>query len=216
MERTLLLNTIYAILKNVNTSLKTITKSLSDLQKTREYIIKNMREIIIICSNAITLAHDKKLKLAKRKVEIAKKLLIKYRSKTKNGLSRYMITAEQEFVEADSLLSIIEGKEIKSHEQLNVYHDSYILGLLDCIGELKRFTYDKIRSGDSVEAMKIFNIMEELYSALYPLTIYDKIIKEMRRKMDVDRILIEDARSAITEEIRRSELIKSIIEIKSD
>ena len=194
--------------------MKTITKSLADLQKTREEIIKNMREIIILCSNAITLAHDKKLKLAKAKIEIAEKLLIKYRKKTNNNLFRYMITAEQEFVEADSLLSIIDGKEIKSQKQLGVYQDSYVLGLLDCIGELKRLTYDKIRCGDSVEAMKIFDIMEKLYSTLYPLTIYDKIIKEMRRKMDVNRILIEDVRSAITEEIRRSKLIDSIRSIK--
>jgi translin len=90
-----------------------------------------------------------------------------------------------------------------------------VLGLLDCIGELKRLTYDKIRCGNSIEAMKIFDIMEKLYSTLYPLTIYDKIIKEMRRKIDVNRILIEDTRSAITEEIRRTELIDSIRSIKT-
>ena len=90
-----------------------------------------------------------------------------------------------------------------------------MLGLLDCIGELKRLTYDKIRYGNSIEAMKIFDIMEKLYSTLYPLTIYDKIIKEMRRKIDVNRILIEDTRSAITEEIRRTELIDSIRSIKT-
>lgn len=202
-------------MKNVSTSLKTITKSLADLQKNREEIIKNMREIVILCSNAITLAHNQKLKLAKTKIETAKKLLIKYRKKAKNNLFRYMITAEQEFVEADTLLSIIEGKEIKSQKQLDVYHDSYVLGLLDCIGELKRLTYDKIRCGNSIEAMKIFDIMEKLYSTLYPLTIYDKIIKEMRRKIDVNRILIEDTRSAITEEIRRTELIDSIRSIKT-
>jgi len=39
---------------------------------------------------------------------------------------------------------------------------------------------------------------------------YDKVVKEARRKIDVNRILVEDVRSAITEEKRRTELIKTL------
>ena len=54
---------------------------------------------------------------------------------------------------------------------------------------------------------KIFDIMEELYLQLYPFAYYDKVIKEARKKLDVARILVEETRTALTEEIRRSELI---------
>jgi translin len=37
---------------------------------------------------------------------------------------------------------------------------------------------------------------------------YDKVVKEARRKIDVNRILVDDVRSVITEEKRRTELIK--------
>jgi translin len=52
--------------------------------------------------------------------------------------------------------------------------------------------------------------MEDLYLQLYPLAYFDKIVKEVRRKLDVNRILVEETRIALTEEIRRFELIKSI------
>ena len=87
--------------------------------------------------------------------------------------------------------------------------ESYVLGLLDCIGELKRKVFDNIRIGDISEAMRIFEIMEDLYLKLYIFSMYDKVVKEVRRKIDVNRNLVEDVRSAITEEKRRFELIKS-------
>jgi translin len=43
---------------------------------------------------------------------------------------------------------------------------------------------------------------------------YDKVVKEARRKIDVDRILVEDVRGAITEEKRRSELIVALEKLK--
>jgi len=45
---------------------------------------------------------------------------------------------------------------------------------------------------------------------------YDKVVKEARRKIDVDRILVDDARGAITEEKRRSELIETINRLKNN
>ena len=121
-----------------------------------------------------------------------------------------MITPEQEFVEAASLIAIIEKKEIPSEKELEVMPESYVLGLMDCIGELKRMIFDKIRVGDIDEATRIFEVMENLYLNLYPFSMYDKVLKEARRKIDVDRILIDDVRGAITEEKRRSDLISAL------
>jgi translin len=52
--------------------------------------------------------------------------------------------------------------------------------------------------------------MENLYLQLYTFSLYDKVVKEARRKIDVNRILVDDVRSAITEEKRRTELIKAL------
>jgi len=107
-------------------------------------------------------------------------------------------------------IAIVEKKEIPSDKKLDVMPESYVLGLLDCVGELKRRVFDKIRVGQIDDATKTFEVMEDLYLQLYTFSMYDKVVKEARRKIDVNRILVDDVRSAITEEKRRTELIKTL------
>ena len=197
-------------IKNVKSSLPLISKNLEKTNSKREFLIKNNRETVILCSQAIISIHKNDLSLAKKKILKAKAELIKLRQKTSGALIRYIITPEQELVEAVSLLAVIEGKEIPSVKSLKVSDESYILGLLDCIGELKRQVIDNIRVGDSKRASDLFDTMENLYLLLYPFASYDKIVKETRRKLDVNRMLVEETRSVLTEEIRRQELIKAI------
>ena len=201
-------------LKNVKSSLGIISKSLADVQDNREFLLKNTREIIILCSRSIISVHKGDLKLAKKNLAEVDLLLKKYRKKATSNLRRYLITSEQEYVEAASLLAVVEGKEIPSHKKLKVMEESYVLGLLDCVGELKRMVFDKIRIGDTNNALRIFEIMENLYLHLYTFSMYDKVVKEARRKIDVNRILVDDVRGAITEEKRRSELIKALNKLK--
>ena len=197
-------------IKNVKSSLPLISKNLEKTNSKREFLIKNNRETVILCSQAIISIHKNDLNTAKKKIARAKSELTKLKQKTSGNLVRYIITPEQEFVEAVSLLAVIEGKEIPSVKSLNVSDESYILGLLDCIGELKRQVIDKIRVGNSNRATQLFDVMENLYLLLYPFASYDKIVKETRRKLDVNRMLVEETRSVLTEEIRRQELIKAI------
>ena len=201
-------------LTNVKSSLRKISKSLEVSHASREYLIKNTRDVILLCSQSIIAIHKEDLKLAKSKLQKAGKLLDFQRKKAIGDLRRYVITAEQEFVEAKALLSIVEKKQIPTSISLKVSGESYILGLLDCIGELKRQIYDKIRKGESKEASRLFDVMENLYLVLYPFSAFDKVVKEARRKLDVNRILVEETRAALTEEIRRANLIDAIKKIK--
>jgi len=201
-------------LKNVKSSLGSISKSLSASQNSREFLIKNTRQIINYFSQSIIDIHKGDLKAAKTRMQKSRLMLKSYKKKATGEFHRYIITPEQELVEAYSLLSIVEKKIIPTHKALSVSGESYVLGLLDCIGELKRLVFDHIRVGNSKEATRIFETMETLYLYLYPFAIYDKIIKEARRKLDVDRILIENTRSALTEEIRRADLIRALKKIK--
>ena len=197
-------------LKNVKISLNKISKSLGDVQDSREFLLKNTREIIILCSKSIIAVHKGELEVGKNNLKQADILLKKYKKKATGSLERYLITPEQEFVEAVCLIAIVEKKEIPSDKKLSVMPESYVLGLLDCVGELKRMVFDKIRIGQIDEATRIFDVMENLYLNLYTFSLYDKVIKEARRKIDVNRILVDDVRSAITEEKRRNELIKTL------
>jgi translin len=202
-------------LKNVKPSLNKISKSLLEVQDAREFLLKNTREIIILCSKSIISVHTEDMKSAKHNLKQADVLLKKYKKKATSDLRRYMIMPEQEFVEAASLIAIVEKNEIPSEKELDVMPESYVLGLMDCVGELKRMIFDKIRIGDIDNASRIFDIMENLYLHLYPFSMYDKVLKEARRKIDVDRILVDDVRGAITEEKRRSELIKALNKLQN-
>jgi len=201
-------------LKNVKSSLDKISKSLANVQDNREFLLRNTREIVILCSKSIISVHKGDLKTAKKNLKQADSLLKKYKKKAEFDLRRYLVTPEQEYVEAACLIAVVEKKEIPSDAKLKVMSESYVLGLLDCIGELKRMVFDKIRVGDIKEALRIFEIMENLYLHLYPFSMYDKVVKEARRKIDVDRILVDDTRGAITEEKRRSELIATLNKLK--
>jgi len=195
-------------LKNVKPSLNKIAKDLAKVQDAREFLLKNTREIIILCSKSIIAVHKGDLVTGKNNLKEAEILLKKYKKKAIGGLRRYLITPEQEFVEAACLIAIVEHKEIPTDKKLSVMPESYVLGLLDCVGELKRQVFDKIRIDEIDEAVRIFEIMENLYLQLYTFSMYDKVVKEARRKIDVNRILVDDVRSVITEEKRRTELIK--------
>ena len=197
-------------LKNVKSSLKGISKSLHASNESREFLIKNTRDVVILCSHSIIAAHKGDLKLARQKIKKAESVLKVNQKKAKNEFKKYLITPEQEFVEAHSFLAIVENKEIPSLKSLKVSEEAYILGLLDCIGELKRFVLDNIRNGELKKADIIFNVMENLYQTLYPFAMYDKIVREARRKLDVNRVLVEETRAVITEEIRRNHFVKAL------
>ena len=197
-------------LKNVKSSLKGISKSLKTSNESREFLIKNTRDVVILCSHSIIAAHKGDLKLARQKIKKAESVLKVNQKKAKNEFKKYLMTPEQEFVEAHSFLAIVENKEIPSLKSLKVSEEAYILGLLDCIGELKRFVLDNIRNGELKKADRIFNVMENLYQTLYPFAMYDKIVREARRKLDVNRVLVEETRAVITEEIRRNHFVRAL------
>ena len=175
-------------------------------------MIKNTRDVVILCSHSIIAAHKGDLRLAKQKIKNAELVLKKNQKKAKDGFKKYLITPEQELVEACSFLAVIENKEIPSLKSMKVSKESYVLGLLDCIGELKRLMLDNIRKDKLKEANRIFNVMENLYLILYPFAMFDKIVKEARRKLDVNRSLVEESRAIITEEIRRNHFVKALTE----
>jgi translin len=111
-------------------------------------------------------------------------------------------------------MSIVENSEIPGVSDLGVTGSAYTLGALDCIGEIKRIIYDRIRRGMTEDAQKNFNFMEHLYGLVYPLAIYDNLVGGLKRKLDVAKILIDDVRVLLTEESRRENMIRAIEQLE--
>jgi translin len=128
----------------------------------------------------------------------------------KDDLQKYLYIAEQEFVEAFCLFSISENSVIPSMKALEVSDVSYVMGLLDCIGEIKRMIIDKIRAEGTSNVNDLFELMDKIYGTIYPLAVYDNLMPGLRKKLDVSRILIENVRAIITEEQRRTKMIEML------
>lgn len=195
------------MLTNVQTDMEKINKKFKDVEERRNAIIKGTRDATILCSKAIVSLHSHKKKESMEYIEKAKNLLQQFRELGKDDLQKYLYIAEQEFVEAFCLFSIAENSVIPGMKSLEVSDFSYVMGLLDCIGEIKRMIIDKIRAEGTSNVNALFELMDKIYGTIYPLAVYDNLMPGLRKKLDVSRILIENVRAIITEEQRRTKMI---------
>jgi translin len=201
---------------NVHSSLEEINRELRNIEERREILIKNTRDMVMLCSKSIIALHNNEMDNASIKISQAKIMLDKFKEYAKTDLQKYIAVAEQEFVEAYVLKSIVEESSLPSKTELNVSGSGYLTGLLDCIGEVKRMVYDRMRAGEAEDATKLFAIMQDLYSIVYPFAVYDNLIPGLRRKLDVSKMLIEDIRALITEETRRAIIIKAVNNLQKE
>lgn len=202
------------MLSNVQADVEKINKKFKDIEERRNAIIKGTRDATILCSKAIVSMHAHKKNESIENIEKAKKLLQQFKEMGKEDLQKYLYVAEQEFVEAYCLFSIIENSVIPSMKSLEVSDISYVMGLLDCIGEIKRVIIDKIRLEGTVDINTLFELMDKIYGIIYPLAVYDNLMPGLRKKLDVSRILIENVRAILTEENRRTIMIEKMHEFE--
>jgi len=202
------------MISNVQLDVERINRKFKDIEERRNTIIKGTRDATILCSKAIVSIHSHKKNESIENIDKAKKLLQQFKKMGKDDLQRYLYIAEQEFVEASSLFSIVENSSIPSMKTLEVSDISYVMGLLDCIGEIKRMIIDKIRIEGTSNVHSLFELMDKIYGIIYPLAVYDNLMPGLRKKLDVSRILIENVRAIITEEKRRSIMIEKIQEFE--
>lgn len=193
-------------LETAKTSITEIAKDLEGQREARERLIKGSRDVIALCSRAIVTVHAGRIEDATAIAGKAGETLAGLRAGAPAHMRQHVAIAEQELVEALALIAIVSGREIPAAGSIPVEGAPYILGLLDCIGELKRQVLDRIRAGEADEAERLFEVMGGLYDMLYPMAAYDKVVKEARRKLDVNRELIERARLAVTEALARARL----------
>ncbi|HZO10585.1 MAG TPA: RNA-binding protein [Nitrososphaeraceae archaeon] len=202
------------MLSNVQADVEKINKKFKDIEERRNAIIKGTRDATILCSKAIVSMHAHKKNESIENIGKAKKLLQQFKEMGKEDLQKYLYVAEQEFVEAYCLFSIIENSVIPSMKSLEVSDISYVMGLLDCIGEIKRMIIDKIRLEGTSDINSLFELMDKIYGIVYPLAVYDNLMPGLRKKLDVSRILIENVRAILTEENRRTIMIEKMHEFE--
>lgn len=191
-------------------SMKGIERHLLDQLERRERLLRESRDVISSCSRTIIDVHNGKMAEAEKELAKARSLLNSLRKAGAGPVSRYLVSPEAEFVEASAVFSLSRGKRLPSREALAASPEAYLLGLLDTVGELKRLVLDSIMGGKIDRAKKYFEHMEYLYSTCSPFAVYDHVLGGTRRKVDVARMLVEDTRGLLAEEIGREKVASSI------
>lgn len=196
--------------EKIKISLTSINDELKLIENRREQLIKESRDIIILCSQSIISLHQGHLQESQLKLAKAKDLYFSLKTLAQADLLRYLSMSEQELVECSLLMSIVKNEALPGLDDIGVSSQAYLFGILDCIGEIKRMVYDMVRLNRYDQAEYLFRVMQEIYSEIYPFSIYDNLVNGIRKKLDVCKILIENTRELITEEARRSIIIESL------
>ncbi len=169
---------------------------LLEKERRLDSLIVKEREAVRFCSKAIKETHLGDFEEAERLLEEAKKVLDGMGEES-SGLERRMTHPNAEYAEGRIYLGIARDGKILAQEEVEVGDESYVDGLLDCMGELKRRMFDHLRKGEKEEAERIFGFMERIFAEVGPLHFSGALMPELRRKQDVGRAQLEDARGKL-------------------
>ena len=193
--------------------LDSIQKDLSDYDQIREQVFTISRTAVRLAGTSILEIHRGDMKTAASTIKEAWKVLeqIEEVAKAHSELltSPSVTVAYQEFVEASSLFEFVEKGKVPSLRETGASYRSYILGLLDVIGEFRRMALNSLRKGGVANAEKLLDLMEGVYEDLQGLE-HTSIIPTFRVKMDVARKIIESTRGDVVTEVRRYALEQAL------
>ena len=111
------------------------------------------------------------------------------------GLKNISDSCYQEYVEIKCLLAVYEKQDWPMPEELGVPPLAFLNGLADCSGELRRGIQLALRAGDKKQAEYLFEKLNEIYDNLMLLKFSASLVGGLKRKQDVLRGQIEQARS---------------------
>jgi len=187
-------------MKNLDKIVNKIEKSIDDKDKVREKALRTSREIIIGCRKAIQLIHQELMRDAKNSISRSSKKLEELYNLTQGHPELYhagfVENAAQELVEASCLYNIMRGVDLPDPDKIKTTYSSYLLGLCDLVGELRRSALDKIREGASKEADEYLRMMENIYDVIIRFD-YPSGLIPIKKKQDMVRNLIERTRGEL-------------------
>jgi translin len=191
-----------------------IRKSFDSRTSARDQALSQARQLTRACSLAIRAVHRDEVDVMNDHLAETHKLA----ESLKNDLTGYpdlfyagyTQDALKEFVEANVTCALIQNRPLLTPEELGVAGFTYLNGLAEVVGELRRRTLDILRHGYSQEAERLLGIMDEIYSVLVTMDYPDAITNGLRRQTDLARGIIEKTRGDITFSLRGEHLEQAI------
>ena len=180
----------------------------------RDQALAQARRLTRACSLSIRAVHRGDRETMEFQLQEARALADTLRGDLANHpdlyYAGYTQDALKEFVEASVTCALILNQPLQTPEELRVEDATYLNGLAEVVGELRRRTLDILRSGYSEEAERLLGYMDEIYSVLVTIDYPDAITNGLRRQTDVARGIIEKTRGDVTFSLRGEYLTQAI------
>ncbi|MEN4010433.1 MAG: haloacid dehalogenase [Chloroflexota bacterium] len=184
------------------------------LNHAREQALLQARQLTRLCANTIRAIHRGEMQTAHQNLQEAAAtvaalnlLLADYPLLLHAG---YTQDALKEYVEANLTCAIIEDRSLPSSEALGVEYATYLNGMAEVTGELRRRCLDILRQGYSEEAERLLSWMDEIYNLLVTVDYPDALTNGLRRQTDLVRGIVERTRADLTLSLREERLQQAI------
>lgn len=196
-----------------------IREKFDILTALRDQALTEARQLTRACSLAIRAVHRNDKEVMEGHLNDARTLADKLRNELVNYpdlfYAGYTQDALKEFVEANVTCALIQRQPLLTPEELHVEEATYLNGLAEVVGELRRRTLDILRSGYSEEAERLLGHMDEIYSVLVTMDYPDAITNGLRRQTDLARGIIEKTRGDVTFSLRGEHLTRAIMHLSA-
>jgi len=176
----------------------------------RDLALTQARALTRFCSQAIRAVHRDEDEAMRQQLNEAHKLADSLRAAVAGFpdlyYAGYTQDALKEFVEANVTCALIKNQPLIGPQELGVEYNTYLNGLSEVVGELRRRCLDILRHGYSTEAERLLTQMDDIYAVLVTIDYPDAITNGLRRQTDIARNIIEKTRGDITFSLRGEHL----------
>ncbi len=180
----------------------------------RDSTLQRSRMLIRLCANSIRATH-------RQEYDEAGALLHEARREAESMIgeaapfgdisdSGYLLDALKELAEAALTLAFATGGQLPTPASLSVPNASYLNGLGEAAGELRRLSLDAMRRDDLAEAERYLAYMDDIYSHLVTLDFPDTLTRGLRRTTDMVRGVTERTRGDLTTAVRENLLQEAL------
>ncbi len=128
----------------------------------------------------------------------------------------HLWNAQKEFAEGSITLALITQKNLPSPDELGIDYASYLNGLGEAVGELRRYIPDSLRKGDQSRGEELLQAMDDIYDVLVTMDFPDAITGGLRHTTDMVRGVLERTRSDLTLAIQQKSLEDKLGKFKNN
>jgi translin len=195
-----------------------IRKNFVTKNTARDTALGSSRELIRHCSLAIRATHRAEYadaaQLLARTRDVAAQMKATVAAYPDLYFTGYVQDALKELAEAHIVHALVTDAPLPDPDALGVDYAAYLNGLGEAAGELRRYTLDIIRHGDSARCEKMLGAMDDIYSLLVTMDFPDALTGGLRRTTDMVRGVLERTRGDLTVAVRQEKLEQTLREFE--